>query len=226
MATSAVTPEQLKIESNLDTKLTVVEALGTLMEQTSIDRISVSLVCEAANISRATFYRCFRDKFDVVEWHLRFINAKGVDRIGQTLSWYEGYFISEALIMDNIGFFTNAAKSQDRNSLDHIAPRVRRDRLIRTLVDVRDVELTERLRVQVNSAVLTETYLFPAWHYGKYDATLEEVCTWMCECVPRELFELLNTPLKPAGGLGLKSASAKGAKPDGSFRAPHPPRQS
>lgn len=222
MVSTVTTPDQLKIEANLDTKLTVVQALGNLMEQTNIDRISVSALCEAANMSRATFYRCFRDKFDVVEWHMRFLDVRGVDRIGSTLSWYEGYFITEALIMDNIDFFANAAKSQDRNSLDRVAPRVRRDRLIRTLTDVRGIEMTDRLRLQVNSTVLTETYLFPAWHYGKYDATLEEVCAWMCECIPRELFELLNTPLKPAGVTPKSSSSDKPPYP---FRASRPPYQ-
>lgn len=191
------TSDQLKIEANLNTKNEIVHALGSLMEETKLDKISVNHICEAAGISRATFYRCFRDKFEVIEWHLRFLNAKGVDRIGKTLSWYEGYFISEALIMDNIDFFANAAKSTDRNSLDRVAPKVRRDRLIRTLTEDRGIEMTDRLRLQVNSTILTETYLFPAWHYGKYDATLEEVCSWMCECIPQELFNLLNTPLKP-----------------------------
>lgn len=198
MEQERTTSNQLRIEANLNTRTQIVHALDELMGKTTLDKISVNHICEAAGTSRATFYRCFHDKFDIVEWYLRYLNAKGVDRIGRTLSWYEGYFISEALIMDNIDFFANAARSTDRNSLDRVAPKVRRDRLIRTLTEDHGVKMTERLRLQVNSTVLTETYLFPAWHYGKYDATLEEVCTWMCECIPQELFNLLNTPLKPS----------------------------
>ncbi|MDO4291106.1 MAG: TetR/AcrR family transcriptional regulator [Eggerthellaceae bacterium] len=214
-----ISSEQLRLEANLDTKLAIVNALDTLMGKTSLDRLGVNHICEAAGVSRATFYRCFRDKFDVVEWFLRFLSAKGTDRIGKTLSWYEGYFISEALIMDNVHFFTSAAKSDDANSLDRIAPRIRRDRIFRTLTNDRGVEVTQRLRIQVNSVVLTETYLFPAWHNGKYDATLEEVCTWMCECIPQELFNLLNTPLKP------QDPSAPAPASGGPGQPPRTPRQ-
>ena len=193
----SVDAEMLRLTSNSELKLSVVRALDELMREESIDRISVAKICSLSGISRATFYRYFNDKFAIVEWYLRYIYARSVDRIGRTMSWYEGYFTCEALISNNMDFFTNAAKSKDMNSLDQIAPRLRRDTLIRTITDYKELELTERLRFQVNAAVLAEVNLLPAWGYGKYTCSLEEVCHWMCDCVPRELFELLDTPLKP-----------------------------
>ena len=197
MSDEPLSPDRLKIIANSDLKLEVVHALDTLMTEESLDRISVKHICDAANISRATFYRYFEDKFDIVQWYLEFLSTKGVDRIGRSLSWYEGYFISTALVHDNIQFFTNASKSTDRNSLVNIAPRFRRDTMARTLVDYRGVEMTEHLRYQVNAVAALETTMFPAWHTGHIDCSLEEACEWMVECIPHELFELLNTPLEP-----------------------------
>lgn len=190
-------PDRLRITSNAEIKLEVVKALDGLMLATDIDRISVKAICDSAGISRATFYRYFDDKYAIVQWYLEFLDTKGVDRIGRTLSWYEGYFLTTALIHENLQFFENAARSSDRNSLNRIAPHIRRDTLIKTITDCRHAELTEHLRFQVNAVAHIETVLFPAWHFGKYSCSLEDICHWMVECVPRELFELLNTPLTP-----------------------------
>lgn len=197
MSDEPLSPDRLKIVANSDLKLEVVHALDTLMLEENLDHVSVKHICDTANISRATFYRYFEDKFDIVQWYLEFLSTKGVDRIGRSLSWYEGYFISTALVHDNIQFFTNASKSTDRNSLTHFAPRRRRETMERTLVDYRGVEMTEHLRYQVEAVAVLETTMFPAWHTGHIDCSLEEACQWMVECIPHELFELLNTPLEP-----------------------------
>ncbi|MBQ3301980.1 MAG: TetR family transcriptional regulator [Eggerthellaceae bacterium] len=197
MDNEALSPDRLKIIANSEIKLSITSALDKLMAETDLDRVSVKSICDLAGVSRATFYRYFDDKFAVVEWYLHYINTKGVDRIGRSLSWYEGYFLSTALIHENIQFFLNASKSNDRNALTQVAPKARRETLLKTLSDVRNVEITDHLRFQVDAAVEVETRLFPAWHYGNYDCSLGEICHWMTECVPRELFELLDTPLKP-----------------------------
>jgi AcrR family transcriptional regulator len=206
---SGIGPDTLKILSNVETKLDITNALSNLMKKQDIDKISVSAICNEVGISRATFYRYFKDKFAIVEWYLRYLNHNGVDRIGRNLSWYEGYFISTGIIADHLDFFANAARSDDRNSLDRIAPRQRRDTIIKTITDYHHTELTDHLRFQVNSVVLTETHLFPSWNYGKYDCTLEEICTWMVECIPQQLFELLNTPVNPSHIAAEDSSAAR-----------------
>ena len=193
----ALDSERLKIVSNSEIKLEVTNALDKLMRERDLDQISVKSICDTAGISRATFYRYFTDKFAVVQWYAEYNYTRGVDRIGRTLSWYEGYFLSTALTHENIQFFKNAAKSKDRNSLEYFAPHMRRDTLIKTITEYRGVEMTEHLLFQVNAVAHIETTMFPAWHYGKINCSLEEVCQWVIECIPRELFELLNTPLKP-----------------------------
>ena len=196
-----LSPDRLKIVSNSEIKLEITSALDRLMCSTELDRISVKAICDEAGVSRATFYRYFPDKFAIVQWYLQYLNTKGVDRIGRSLSWYEGYFLSTAIIHDNNSFFTNAAKSHDYNSLVQVAPRMRRDTISKTLTDYRGIELTEHLRFQIDVAVHVETLMFPAWHRGEYDCSLEEICQWVTDCIPRELYELLNTPLTPEKGV-------------------------
>ena len=192
-------PKRLEIFSNADIKMAAVDAMDELMRETPIDRLSVSKICERADISRATFYRYFTDKFGVVQWLYKYVMAQGANEIGRTLSFYDGYYTSEAMILERYyDFFANAAKSTDYNSLDRYAPRLRKEVFERTITKYFKKEYTEHLRFLVSATVEIETNLLPQWHYGEIDCTIEEACQWTVECVPRELFNLLNDPINPA----------------------------
>ncbi len=89
------------------------------------------------------------------------------------------------------------AKSDDYNAIDNYAPRLRKKTLTATITDYHHHSLTEHLKFQVDATVELEVHLLPKWHYGAYDATLEELCTWLANAIPRELYKLLDTPVKP-----------------------------
>ena len=183
--------------ANFDIKMSILEAMTELMRKTPIDELSVDRICTAASISRATFYRYFKDKFAVGQWHMRYCSSLGTAKIGRTLSWREGYYVTETAIADHLDFYINAAKSKDYNSIDSFNQRFRRETLTETVVDHRHVLLTEKLKVEIDAAVQLEIYLMPHWHYGDYDISLEAMCDLMASMIPHELFELLNTPIKP-----------------------------
>ncbi len=53
--------------SSQRTKLQIENALVALVEERSLDRVSVKEICDRALVSRATFYRFFKDKYRIVE---------------------------------------------------------------------------------------------------------------------------------------------------------------
>ncbi|MEG2533301.1 MAG: TetR/AcrR family transcriptional regulator [Gordonibacter sp.] len=178
-------------------KMHILDALDRLMRDASFDKITVTEICTEAGISRATFYRYFKDKFAIPQWHLNFAYSRGANEIGRTLSWREGYYISEATVFEKRAFYTNVARSDDYNAIDNYAPRMRKRTIAATVTDFHKHPLTEHLRFQIDATVEMEVHLLPKWHYGMYDASLEELCAWMADIVPRELFKLLDTPLMP-----------------------------
>ena len=48
------------------TRFYIVQALFKLMDSYEFDKISVSLIAEKAGVGRATFYRYFKSKEDVI----------------------------------------------------------------------------------------------------------------------------------------------------------------
>lgn len=184
--------------ADFDLKVRIFDALDRLTVSKSFDKISVTQICTEAGVSRATFYRHFSDKFSIPQWYLDFAWAHGVHEIGRTLSWREGYYITEADVAKHRDFFRRVARSNDYNAIDNYAPRERRKNLAETLTVYHGKVITERMKFQIDATIELECHLMPKWHYGDYDISLEEICTWMADAVPRDPFKILNTPVRPA----------------------------
>jgi AcrR family transcriptional regulator len=189
--------ERLSVFSNYDNKIKVVYAMSELMETIPFEKLTIAEICEAAGLSRATFYRYFDDKYSVAQWHCDYVSEKGSNQIGRTLSWHQGYYASEARFAEMDEFYRNVGKTGNYNALDVYALRARETALIETITEYYHVKMTSKLLFQVEAVVNCEVSMLPRWHYGKVDATLEEVCDWMVSMVPDNLFEMLNTPIEP-----------------------------
>lgn len=50
------------------TKQLFADSLKSILEKKSIDKITIKELCDECSFSRRTFYRHFRDMYDLVEW--------------------------------------------------------------------------------------------------------------------------------------------------------------
>ena len=96
--------ELLKLNSNYDIKIEILKATTALVDEVPFDKLTIGAICKAANISRTTFYRYFDDKFAVAQWYANYAFAQGTNEIGVSLPWYEGYYITEVLMTDQVAF--------------------------------------------------------------------------------------------------------------------------
>ena len=47
------------MDTSLGNRIAIVQAMSALIEETTLDKMVVSAICERAGLSRATFYRLF-----------------------------------------------------------------------------------------------------------------------------------------------------------------------
>lgn len=71
----------------------------------SLDCMTVSEICKKANISRQTFYRHFRSKYDIPWWFSIFCRQFYLNEIGRTISWRTGYYHHIRLLSTEREFF-------------------------------------------------------------------------------------------------------------------------
>ena len=51
------------------TKYRLAEAMKTCMKTTSVDDITIRQIVEVCGVTRQTFYRNFKDKYDLINWY-------------------------------------------------------------------------------------------------------------------------------------------------------------
>ena len=73
----------------METKLQFALAIKSLMKEQSLDKISVSTICKQCNLTRQTFYRNFKDKYDLVNWYFQQLCDKSFLLMGVKLTLHE-----------------------------------------------------------------------------------------------------------------------------------------
>lgn len=187
--------DKLSLVENVDVRHKVVKAMDRLLGETPIDKLTVNAICKEAGMSRSAFYRYFDDKYAVAQWHMRYVHSQGVDEIGRTLTWYEGYYRSEIGFAWYKNFYLQASKTSDFNSIDKTAPRYRVETLTETITKYHRKKMTPKLEFEVEALAAMEVAMLPWLKVDGEEVSIEEKCCWMVDIVPKDLFELLNTPV-------------------------------
>ena len=101
------------------TKYALANAVKDLMKTTPMDKITVSEIVAHCGTTRQTFYRNFKDKYDLVNWYFDKIVQKTIRQMGLSLTIEEGLIKKLELMKEDRYFFISAFSSSDYNSLLH-----------------------------------------------------------------------------------------------------------
>lgn len=105
------------MESALKTKYKLANALKDLVGREPLDKITVKQIVEGCGVSRQTFYRCFLDKYDLVNWYFERLVEQSFKEMGVSLTLREGLLNKFRFIKAEQSFFACAFGSHDANSL-------------------------------------------------------------------------------------------------------------
>lgn len=84
----------------------------------SLDRITISEICQNAGISRQTFYRHFKSKYDIPSWHTIFCRQFYLNEIGRSINWETGYYHHLRLITEERVFIGNRSNTRSTSHSD------------------------------------------------------------------------------------------------------------
>ena len=180
--------------ANFPIKMNILNSMGELLKTVPLAKLPVSRICEEAGISHSSFYRYFSDKYAVGIWYITYAYHNGVDKIGRTYSWHEGFYKTTSIIHEHFAFFEADFEGAYDNIIREFAPDHIREAYSNTITDFLGCELTEQLKLQIEATIAMELDLAPKWHRGKFNITMDQFTHWLAEMVPHELHELLNHP--------------------------------
>ncbi len=171
------------------TKQTILESFNSLLNQYPFDKITVEMIATRSNISKATFYRYFMDKYDVMNYsYKRLVDSLFVHEECQ--SWKDMlYHLAYESKKDSVRV-CKAYSSQGANSysaflfdysykaVEEVAKRCRN----------RDLSSQEKVLLTIFCyGTVGVTY---QWVCGKLDTTAEELAQQLYNAMPPTLRDL------------------------------------
>lgn len=98
-------------------KLHLAKAMNECMKKASVENITIKEICFAAHCSRQTFYRCFKDKYDLINWYFDRILRISFDCMGQGRTIKDGLLKKFQYIQEESLFFRAAFSIDSQNNL-------------------------------------------------------------------------------------------------------------
>lgn len=171
----------------------LAQAFREVAESKNIDKITIQDIADNCGYSPATFYRNFKDKYDLIAWdHTRGV-AQIMGRIGSAYPWKQ-------TLTDGAKWF-DAEKSYLTNLLQHTSghdsfvkymTQINCDALKQHILTASGKEtLTPKEELLVRTYCLGTVCLTCEWILGKHAATPEEIAELYENSLPEPLKQYL-----------------------------------
>ena len=99
-------------------KYKLANAMKELLVHTPVDKITVKQIVDSVRCKlRPTFYRHFKDKYDLINWYFDKILLESFEHMGEGETIYEGLVNKFCYIRQEKMFFRVAFKNDDQNCL-------------------------------------------------------------------------------------------------------------
>lgn len=147
----------------LRTRLHVVDTLGTLLGDKSIDRVTVSTLCDAAGISRTTFYQYFDNITGVGIWMWDHVMSQTLYQVGIEYNAYDGHLKKFQTLLGQRDFFRELLKHTEYDSVMQHAGRYMLTHFIETIARHRGSPLDEFERTRMELFVVGAKHMTRDW---------------------------------------------------------------
>ncbi len=171
-------------------KEVLAESFRELAETRSIDKITTKEIAKNAGYSQATFYRQFKDKYDLIAWDYTQGLEKTIDRVG-----IDGYTWRQALIdgahayLEQKEYLSNLLKhTSGHDSFVRYMTEINYNALKRHIIKVVGRSaLDEKTDMCVRIYVHGTVHLISDWVSGFYDVSPDALAEIHEESIPAPL---------------------------------------
>lgn len=177
-------PEKMKYQ--------LADALKQCMSKMPVEKITVKEIVEECGTTRQTFYRNFKDKYDLINWYFDKILLESFEHMGEGRTVYEGLVNKFYYIEDERLFFKAAFQNDAQNSLRehdfHLILKFYTERI----EGKTGRKITEHMRFLLEMYCQGSIYMTVRWVLGKIKVTPEQMAESLVDAMPAELAELFR----------------------------------
>ena len=172
------------------TKYKLADSVKQCMKTTPVDRITVKDIVEGCNLTRQTFYRNFKDKYDLINWYFDKLVQQSLGKIETGSTVRDSLARKFAFILEEKAFFCGAFRSDDQNSLkEHdfeLILQFYHNLIARRMSRPLDEELQFQLELYCRGSV----YMTVKWVLGGMKNTLQQMADKLVDAIPPKLAEV------------------------------------
>jgi AcrR family transcriptional regulator len=174
-------------KTNETIKYKLATAMKECMKSASVEKITVTEIVETCGVTRQTFYRNFKDKYDLINWYFDKILLESFEHMGEGKTVYEGLVNKFHYIQQEKLFFKAAFKNDDQNCL--------RDHDFQLICAFYTEQLETRMACRLSRQLLFQLemycqgsiYMTVQWVLGYRKCSAEELAHALASAMPEEL---------------------------------------
>lgn len=177
----------------MDPKKLLSDALYQLTSEKSFEAITIQEIIERANVSKATFYRYFHDKFELMCWFYEDFVHKTFDDLYSEKSWYETQYTYAEFYLHNKDYFLNIYNYEGQNSFDHFLYSYCLT-FFKNIVQTKKGPdaLSKELIFAIKMYCYGNSFIVRDWLMGEIPLTIEEFCTYRYNTMPQIMKDILD----------------------------------
>lgn len=167
------------------TERDIMQAFNRLLEKREIEKITTQMIADEAGIGRATFYRYFRDKYDVLNRNYKeLLDAC----LAKCTNYRDLFFHLFTYAREEWAGFRRAFHTTGVNSFENYIYRYSRDIVLQITAENRgSVDLTEAEKLQLDVVCYGISYMYKQWTLGNYHLTPEDAADALFAIMPESL---------------------------------------
>lgn len=169
-----------------ETKDIFATAIRKLVDNKSLYKVTVTDIVNKSGMSRQTFYRHFKDKYDLITWYFEKLVLKSFREMGTGKSLKDALLLKFTIIKKEHGFFKEAFKFNDYNSL------VTYDykqiyKFYCTKIEKQNHSLNEELDFLLQMYCRGSIDMTVEWVLNDMPISIEKITTLLIESLPKKL---------------------------------------
>ena len=176
-------------KKNEQAKYRMVEAIGRCMKGQPVENITVDQIAREAGLSRQTFYRHFKDKYDLINWYFDELLLESFDQMGSGRTVREGLQRKFTFIEKEHLFFYAAFKNDEQNNLKQHDFEMILD-FYRNLVKEKGGKLTGQDDSLLEMYCQASVYMTVKWVLNNMPSSEKTLANLMIDAMPPKLREL------------------------------------
>jgi AcrR family transcriptional regulator len=174
------------------TKYRLADSIKDCMKTRPVDKITVQNIVDGCQMTRQTFYRNFKDKYDLINWYFDKLVLESFAQIGVDKTVCQSLNEKFQFIQTESVFFTGAFRSDDYNSLKEHDFELIMGFYTDLLIHRRQEPLSDEILFLLEMYCRGSVYMTVKWVLSGMPQAPAEMAKSLVEAMPPKLFAVFE----------------------------------